>query len=141
MVLFLTDVASATGSTFFANGTDNVVANTGLVTNADAYYKPGGLLTLTGVTANTFPYRQLVDESGADGGRVGISNGGSLDGNFGANGWTLSELGSAAPYNKWTGYGVLHQGQSASNTVVLDRAALAAAGSFSLDVSIIAKYN
>lgn len=129
MVLFLADVPSATGNTYF---TDRV-ANTELVANADAYFSPGGLLTTTG-NANTYPYRQLVDEV-ADS-RDGISNGGNVDGNFGADGWTRSEFG--AGNNGWTGGGVLHGGQASKNTVSLDKDALA--GGFSLDVAIIAKY-
>jgi hypothetical protein len=129
MVLFLADVPSATNNTYF---TDRV-ANTALVTNADAYFSPGGLLTTSG-TANTYPYRQLVDEV-ADS-RVGVTNGGSVDGNFGTNGWTLSELGGTN--DGWTGGGVLHGGQSSKNSVSLDKGELASG--FSLDVAIIAKY-
>ncbi|MEO7995273.1 MAG: hypothetical protein ABI743_12815, partial [bacterium] len=70
-----------------------------------------------------------------------ISNGGNVTGNFGNDGWTRAELGIANPFNKWTGYGVLHQGQAATNTVVFSQAALAGAGTFTLDVVIIAKYN
>lgn len=136
MALFLTDVPSASGHTFFTD----VVANTELVSNADAYYRPAGLLSLSS-SANTFPYRLLIDESGPDGNRVGIPNGGDPTGNFGADGWSRAEMGATAPFDKWTGYGVLHQGQVASNTVSLNRAALAAAGSFSLDVAVLAKYN
>ncbi|MCG3153249.1 MAG: hypothetical protein GEEBNDBF_02560 [bacterium] len=131
-VLFLADVPSASGNTFFDDGTDAVVANTDLVANADAYYTPAGLLELTG-TANTFPYKLLVDESG-DGSRVGVSNGGDPTGNFGTDGWTRDELSSG-----WTGFGVLHQGQISQGTVALRRSALS--GGFSLDVAVLAKYN
>ncbi|MCG3152166.1 MAG: hypothetical protein GEEBNDBF_01459 [bacterium] len=130
MVLFLADVPSATGNTYF---TDRV-ANTDLVANADAYYSPGGLLTTSG-TANTYPYKQLVDETLDP--RSGVSNGGDVTGNFGSDGWTRSEFG--AGNNGWTGYGVMHQGQTVSNTVSFDKSALS--GGFSLDVSIIAVYN
>jgi len=130
MVLFLADVPSATGNTYF---TDKV-ANTALIANADAYYAPGGLLSVTG-NANTFPYRLLVDEL-ADS-RKDISNSGNVTGNFGADGWTRSEFG---PTNDgWTGYGVLHQGQTSVGTMSLDLDELALG--FSLDVGIIAKYN
>ncbi|MEO7994930.1 MAG: PKD domain-containing protein, partial [bacterium] len=125
------DVASATGNTYF---TDRV-ANTALVTNADAYYSPGALITTAG-TANTFPYKRLVDEAADN--RTGVSNGGNPDGNFGADGWTRTELGT----NKdgWTGGGVWHQGQTAGNVIALDKTAVAAAP-FSLDVAVVAKYN
>jgi len=130
MVLFMADVPSASGNTYF---TDRV-ANTDLVANADAYFSPGGLLTTSG-TANTYPYKQLVDERNDP--RVGVSNGGDVTGNFGSDGWTRSEFG--AGNNGWTGYGVMHQGQSVTNTMSLNKTALS--GGFSLDVSIIAVYN
>jgi len=132
MVLILAD-APAIGNTYF---TDRV-ANTALVTNADAYFSPGGMISTTGLTANTFPYKQLVDESGSTGSRVGISNGGNPSGNFGTDGWTRAEYGTG---NKgWTGMGVLHGGQSSTSTISLDKAALT--GGFSLDIAVLAKYN
>lgn len=133
-VLFLSDVATSTGNTYFSNR----IANTALVRNADAYWSPAGLLGLT-TNANLFPYQTLVDESTATGSRVGISNGGSPTGNFGADGWTRAEFG---PTNDgWTGYGVLHQGQASSRTLQLDLAAIQAGNTFTMDVAIIAKYN
>ncbi|HYE76816.1 MAG TPA: hypothetical protein VEI97_02425, partial [bacterium] len=133
-VVLLADVNTATGNTFFTD----VVANTALVTNAAGYTRPEGLLN-TGTTANTFPYQVLVDETG-DGSRVGISNGGDPSGNFGSDGWTRAEYG---PTNDgWTGFGVLHQGQSSEGLFSLDLATLQASPSaFSLDVEILAKYN
>jgi|GEM_PF-1027390 len=134
-VLFLTDVASATGNTFFDEtgiGGSSVIANTDLVANADAYYTPAGLLSLSG-TANTFPYKTLVDETGT-GSRVGVTNGGTPQGNFGADGWTRDELTAG-----WTGFGVLHQGQVTEGSVALNRSALSAG--FTLDVAVLAKYN
>lgn len=133
MVLFLAKLSTATGATYFANR----AANTDLVANADAYYCPTGLLTQGGV-ANTFPYRQLVDESAnGTGTRDGVSNAGNVTGNFGADGWTRSEFGPGS--NGWTGYGVLHQGQASTNVVSLNKSELD--NNFSLDVAIIAKYN
>ncbi|HYE77682.1 MAG TPA: hypothetical protein VEI97_06830, partial [bacterium] len=141
MVLFTVDVPGATGNTYFDEGSSQVIANTQLVTNPDAYYRPAGLLT-TGSVANTFPYKLLVDEtadprtSGASG--APLSNGGDVTGNFGTDGWTRAEFGSTN--DGWTGYGFLHQGQVAGNTISLDRATLVAAGSMRLDAAIIAKY-
>ncbi|HYE77126.1 MAG TPA: hypothetical protein VEI97_03985, partial [bacterium] len=137
-LLFFADVPSTTGHRYFT-GTDDVVVNTGLVANADAYWAPRGLLDTEAYTANTFPYKLLVDEandprldaaSGAP-----VSNGGNPTGNYTApNGWQTG--GSET----WTGYGVLHQGQAATSTVGLDLTALEAAD-FSLDFAAIAKYN
>jgi len=132
-VLFLRDVPTATGNTYFGD----VIAETSLVTNADAYLQPAGLLSLS-TTANAFPYQTLIDETaGGTSSRVGISNGGDVTGNFGSDGWTRSEFG--ATNDGWTGYGVLHQGQRTQRVLSLDRAALT--GGFSLDVAVLAKYN
>lgn len=132
-VLWLADVASASGNTFFSDR----VANTTLIANADAYYAPGGLLTTSG-TANTFPYKLLVDETlDGTGSRVGISNDGDVTGNFGTDGWTRDEYGTGN--DGWTGYGVLHQGQVSRNVLSLSRGAIS--GSFSLDMAVIARYN
>ncbi|MEO7993572.1 MAG: hypothetical protein ABI743_04170, partial [bacterium] len=133
-VLFLTDVSTATGKTYFP---DRVV-NTAVIANPDAYFAPGELLTLSGMTANTFPYLQLVDELVAGtGSRQGLSNGGTVTGNFGADGWTRTELG--VNHDGWTGYGVLHQGQSSERTLSLRKSSLTAG--YRLDVAIVAKYN
>lgn len=133
-VVYLADVASATGNTYFTD----VVLNTELVANADAYLDPAGLLTLTGNTANAIPYQSLVDETaGGIGSRNGISNSGDVTGNFGADGWTRGEFG--ASNNGWTGFGVLHQGQVSQRVLSLDKDALT--GGFSLDVAVLAKYN
>ncbi|HYE79117.1 MAG TPA: hypothetical protein VEI97_14135, partial [bacterium] len=141
-VVFLADVATAAGNTFF-EGHGTVVANTGVVTNADGYYTPAGLLSLPGYTANTFPYKVLVDEtldprvSQADG--LPRSNGGAAIGNYHPSyGWQRDTMG--ALNDGWTGYGVLHQGQTAYNTVTIDRATLSDGGRFSFDAAIIVKY-
>ncbi|HYE80420.1 MAG TPA: hypothetical protein VEI97_20800, partial [bacterium] len=138
-VLFMADVASAAGNTYFTD----VVANTSLVRNADGLVRPRGMLDTTGFTANTFPFKSLVDETqdprtGTASGSA-VSNGGLVTGNYdGTTGWQRSNLGG----NKdgWTGYGTLHQGQTASNMVSLDLATISAGGSFSMDVAILAKY-
>lgn len=142
MVLFLVDAPVGAGTLFFDEGAGNrVIANTTLVANPDAYYRPAGLLAGASTAANTFPYKVLVDETGPDGARVGISNGGLVTGNFGTDGWTRGELGTQPPYNRWTGYGVLHQGQTAVNMVALDRSVVETTGPVTLQVALIAKYN
>jgi len=135
-VVFIADVPSASGNSYFDEAGDPVIANTALVANPDAFYRPAGLLPTTTV-ANTFPYQALVDESGPDGSRIGVSNAGAPGGNFGNEGWTRDELGF--DNNGWTGFGVLHQGQSSRRMLALDVNALS--GGFSLDVAILAKYN
>lgn len=136
MTLFLLDVPGATGNVWFSD----VIANTGLITNADGYFRPNDLLpSLPGVNvANTFPYLTFVDERG-NGNRVDRPNGGDPTGNYGADGWTSAELGGAFGTG-WTGYGVLHQGQSAESKVSLKLSQLGL-GPVNFTVALIAKYN
>ena len=136
-VLFLLDVPGATGNTYFA-GDSPIVANAGLITNADGYYSPGGLVDTSSLTADTFPYFTLVNE-GADNRGNGITNGGDPLGNYdaGNGGWQQANIGGTN--DGWTGYGMLHQGQEASGTVSIDRAALQAGSSFSFDSVIVVK--
>ncbi|MEO7994445.1 MAG: hypothetical protein ABI743_08595, partial [bacterium] len=132
-VCFLTQVESATGNTYFGD----VVVNTTGIANADGYVRPKGLLVTTGPT-NTFPYQVLVDERGANGSRLAITNGGGVVGNFGTDGWTRAKLGTGA--NGWTGYGVLHQGQTTEGTVDIAYDT-ATTGSIRLQAAILAKYD
>ncbi|HYE78479.1 MAG TPA: hypothetical protein VEI97_10870, partial [bacterium] len=137
-LLFLADVPGATGNSYFT-GTTDVVANTALVANADAYWSPRGLVDATGMTANTFPYKLFVDEAADNrinpATEAAISNGGIPTGNYVApNGW---QTGGS---DTWTGYGVLHQGQAADNTLSLSLTELEGT-EFSLDFAAIAKYN
>ncbi|MEO7994717.1 MAG: hypothetical protein ABI743_10000, partial [bacterium] len=136
--LFMVDVADATGNTFFdetGTGGDSVIVNSTLIANADAFVTPAGLLATSGV-ANTFPYQSLVDELSDS--REGVSNGADVTGNFGADGWTRGEMGGT--HDQWAGFGVLHQGQTSVRKVSFDKAALLAAGGFSFDVAVLAKY-
>lgn len=143
-VLFLHDVDQADGNTYFA-GTDGVVAHTGLVANPHGYFMPKGLVELSGsAIANTFPYRLAVDEAanGGIGNRDGIPG---VAGSFGQGnydpfngGWQRTNMG--ADRKGWTGYGMLHQGQSATSTVRINRAALEGGETFRFQTAIVAKY-
>ncbi|MEO7994405.1 MAG: hypothetical protein ABI743_08395, partial [bacterium] len=132
-LLLLADVADGTGHTWFGDR----IANTSLMRNPDAYRSPAGMLDLSGFTANTFPVVSVVDESADN--RDGVTNDGDVTGNFGVDGWTRGELG--ATHDQWTGYGVLHQGQTAHGTITLDTAALTAMGRYTFDLAVLAKYN
>lgn len=141
-VAFLIDVEDPAGNRFFS-GDGEVIVNTDLVANADGYYSPGGLLNLTGFTANTFPYKVLVDETLDP--RVGQSdglprsNGGSATGNYDPlTGWQRDTLGPR--FDGWTGYGVMHHGQTVYNTLTLNRDPLLAGERFAFDAAIIVKY-
>jgi len=137
-LMFLFDVPSATGNTYLT-GIADAVANTSTVANADGFFKPGGLLPGLTQVADTFPYLSLVDESGADGSRNGISNGGSPTGNYNVadGGWQQTNIGF--DNNGWTGFGVLHQGQSSRRTLSINLSALS--GPISIETVILAKYN
>ncbi|HYE79585.1 MAG TPA: hypothetical protein VEI97_16480, partial [bacterium] len=139
-VLFLADVTPGPDNTFFA-GADPVILNSRLVTNADGYFAPKALLGLSGFGANTFPYKMLGDETydPDTGFREGVSNGGDVTGNYDPMvGWQRDTLG---PDNAgWTGYGVLHQGQVALNTISVSQEALREGERFDVDVAVLAKY-
>ncbi|MEO7993308.1 MAG: hypothetical protein ABI743_02830 [bacterium] len=139
-VLFMADVPTPLGHTFFT-GTDQVVANTALCGNPDGYYKPAGLVNTTGFNANTFPFKALVDETlDARTTRKGtlLSNNLDMAGNYlSVTGWDRSNI--STTNDGWTGYGILHQGQAASNTLSIRRSALGDSA-FSLDVVVLAKY-
>ncbi|MCG3153222.1 MAG: hypothetical protein GEEBNDBF_02533 [bacterium] len=137
-VLFLLDVPTATGNSYLT-GVFPAIANTATIANADGFYKPGELLPDVSLIADTFPFKLLVDESGPDGARNGISNGGLPTGNYnaGIGGWQQANIGPSN--DAWTGYGVLHQGQSARNTLSIRLSALS--GPLSLESVILAKYN
>lgn len=142
-LLFLMDIPTGgpVGSYTYFGG--EAIANTRILANADGFYQTRGLLTNTGgLTANTFPYKLVVDEAaGAEGNRVGIGNGGTGIGNYRPTegGWQLGTLGFAGQNNGWTGYDVLHQGQTASNVVSLNLSELTG-NPFSFNTAVVAKY-
>ncbi|HYE76409.1 MAG TPA: hypothetical protein VEI97_00355 [bacterium] len=143
MVLLLADVAGPAGNSYFNSGpAERVIANTRLLTNADAYYRPAGLLALSSVAANTFPYKLVVDEllDSRTSQRTGaaLSNGGPTGNYDPAVGWQRFNM--MGGNDGWTGYGVLHQGQSARNTLALSLAELGTGGPVALDLVVIAKY-
>lgn len=131
----------------FTFGADTIIANTKVVKDADGYYDPKDMVDLAGFPAqngaNVWPYKVMVNESldsrtaSADG--AAVSNTGVETGNYnaGSGGWQNANIG--ANNASWTGYGVLHQGQTAANTITFDPD-LAEGGSFELDFVAIAKY-
>ncbi|MEO7993921.1 MAG: hypothetical protein ABI743_05940 [bacterium] len=127
----------------FASGTE--VMNTKAILNADGFFDPAGTLSTTPANGTTaYPFKVLVDESQDN--RVyvindstGISNGGDSHGNYTSTiNWSAT---SALTPDRiaYTGYGVLHQGQRASNFIVFSVAPGAA--TISLDTAIIATYS
>jgi len=140
---YLIDVDAAAGHSYFTSDA-NVILNESLIVWPDGYFQPRTLLNLAGFTANTFPYHTLVDEAapGPIGGnrwntatRTRVLNGDNPAGNFGALGW------QSGPTETWTGFDVLHQGQSARRTLILDLAQVEAAGRVNFSVAIFDKYS
>ncbi|HYE78989.1 MAG TPA: hypothetical protein VEI97_13475, partial [bacterium] len=148
--VFLADASLSgglpTASSFF-DGT--VVCNPNLVSNAHGYCDPEDLLKLTDYTCNNFPYRCLVDEldptcrTATKDGSLISSTGDIGNYNAAAGGWQRSNISNNLC--GWTGYGVLHQGQTASSVVDLDLDGLdayqSASGGFAMDMAILADYN
>jgi hypothetical protein len=121
----------------FSFGGSNITLNPKAILNADGYYDPAAMLTgfhtATNGT-NAWPSKALVDE-GADA-RVGVSNGGSSTGNYGTTqSWGAQSAWTGGP--NVTGYGVLHQGQTATNSVTLN---IAPGNSITLDAVVICNY-
>ncbi|HYE80416.1 MAG TPA: hypothetical protein VEI97_20780 [bacterium] len=138
-VLFLADVASPASNTYFAN----VVANTSYVLNADGYVKPGGMLDTPGMTANTFPFKVIADQALDT--ITSTTTGAKIDrgllpgpGNYHLTiGWQRDTMGTTA--DRWAGFSVLHQGQTAGNSLDLDLDALGQTPT-SFDIAILIKY-
>ncbi|MEO7993332.1 MAG: hypothetical protein ABI743_02950, partial [bacterium] len=136
--VYLLDLPGSTGLQSFYDGA--AVGDFRTVKNADGYIAPGALIPHVS-DATVFPYQVLVDESG-DGNRIDLTNLGRPIGNYAAaqGGWQRFNMGTSNPIH-WTGYGFLHQGQSASKTIDLDAAAIdQATGPVDLTVHLLAKY-
>ena len=122
-------------SVSFING--EITTMPGFVLNADGYMQPGDLLAVTGHSNDTFPYKLLVDEARDN--RVGVSNGGTPEGNYGGalGGWQRTNIGASA--DGWTGFDFLHGGQRAANTLVINAGKLNG-GVIDFSVAILIKY-
>lgn len=140
-LMFLADVPTAAGNTYFEGSPEEVVLNGTTVANADVYWKPAGLLNLQGITADAFPCQLVVDDE--DGGNridpgtgAAINNGGDVHGNFdpAIGGWQTGQSKS------WTGFDVLHQGQASVGTLSIKRAAIGTEP-FHLTMAVVARYN
>lgn len=134
------------GDYSFTFDTQTVNLQTGLLLNPAGFYAPAGMVApadLPAGNATHFPFLQLVDEmfdggSGVVGSRVGISNNANSRGNYDPNagGWQNGNMG--ATFDQWTGFGVLHQGQTSRQTAIFDLDAIT--GTLSLDFAVIASY-
>lgn len=133
LVLAEVPVAERAVSRFFG---DSIRLRPGLLVNADGYTEPRGLVPTTGF-ANVFPYVLVVDE--AKDNRLGRSNGNNPQGNYlpSVGGWQRLNLGGQG--TGWTGYGVLHAGQTAAITLEFDLTRLGP-GPVDLPLVILAKH-
>jgi len=135
--VFLPNVPGDT-RTFFTPG---ITVDTAGVVGPDGYIDARSVINATGdirhdnLTNTIFPYVLLADETKNN--RTGISNGGDPEGNYGAdpNGWQRSNIGTG--FKGWTGYDVLHAGQTISNSVVLKELP---AGGYDAFVALVIKY-
>jgi len=137
-LVFLLDVPTSTGHSFFE---PPVIVNTTGMLDPDAYWDPASLIPDPGTTATAFPTYLLVDDTGT-GNRLdaatdaAIPNGGIPKGNFDPTlGW------QTLPSESWTGYDVLHQGQAARGTILLNLNELAGPTPFRFEVAVVAKYS
>ncbi|MEO7993920.1 MAG: hypothetical protein ABI743_05935 [bacterium] len=127
----------------FGFQTSNEVMNPKVILNADGFYNPKGMLSTTPANGTTaYPFKALVDESldprtsTFDGSPW--TNGGDSHGNYGvSNNWSASAQLTPNQIN-YTGYGVLHQGQKASNSILVN--VTPGAEDITLDTAIIANY-
>lgn len=121
----------------------------GFVANAHSYFTPLYQFGHDPLDVFTYPYRVLVDETDPDCRSnsltgVPITNSAGYAGNYDpVSGWQASNIGPERC--GWTGYGVLHQGQTARGTVEFDLIQLTqlvtATGGFDLDMGLLAYYN
>lgn len=109
----------------------------GVLRSPDGYAATGDLLRNAGLTNNLFPYRLLVDE--ARNNRVDVSNGGLMTGNYDVDlaGWNQANAGPDG--DGWTGYDMLHAGQSVTLQLAIPRARIEA-GDVNVGLAILIKY-
>lgn len=108
-----------------------------LVRNPDGFAATGDLLLRSGFTNNLFPYKLLVDEAADN--RQRLSNGGVPQGNYdiAAAGWNQGNAGANG--QGWTGFDMLHAGQSVRFELAI-RADRLAAGPVTIPLAILIKY-
>lgn len=141
---------------FFAGG-ELFTTNPKFLVNPDGFGNPAALSKKgydywMASAGRLHPYIQLVDESDPAC-RVSTSTGAVIEntngssGNYGPDaGWNRSNAGASAASTRtleWTGYGVLHQGQTSRRTLVLDLdevAQLTSGGVLTLDTALVAYY-
>lgn len=126
-------LADSFHTAYFSGG---ITIDPNFIVGQDGFAEVGNLLATAGLINNAFPYKLLVDE--ARNNRVGVSNAGSMTGNYNPaiGGWQRSNLGTAN--NGWTGYDYLHGGQAADVSIQIRASRLT--GSTSVPLAILIKY-
>ncbi|MCG3151774.1 MAG: hypothetical protein GEEBNDBF_01056 [bacterium] len=126
-------LADGLHSTYFSGG---ITIDPNFVVGQDGFAEVGNLLATAGLINNAFPYKLLVDESRNN--RVGVSNAGSMTGNYNPaiGGWQRSNLGTSN--TGWTGYDYLHGGQATDVSIQIRASRLT--GSVSVPLAILIKY-
>lgn len=144
------------GDYVFPSGGTLFAMNTKLLENAQGFGNPGDVGTggdaLWETTANVYhPYIVLVDEADPSC-RASTSSGIAIDnlngsaGNYDpVTGWSRGNIGSSGQDGvdvQWTGYGVLHQSQTARRQLVLDLDELSqiSLGNYAIETTLVASY-
>ncbi|MEO7993073.1 MAG: hypothetical protein ABI743_01640 [bacterium] len=131
-LLFL---ASGAPQPFFNN---TITLDPTVIKHPDGYVDAGDLLAHQGLTANTFPYQLLVDETRDN--REQVSNNFRPVGNYDARdgGWQRANLG--ATNDQWHGYDFLHAGQSALGSFTM-RQGSGPGGAVKIGLALLVKYS
>jgi|GEM_PF-6464182 len=122
-----------------------VIARNDVLYNRFAYCDLGNLLPdEPNLDTTIHPFVMAVSEStqplGEEGSRVGVPNGGQVTGNYNPaqGGWQRGNIGPNA--DNWTGFDVLHQGQSTVFELSLHQGALLDHGQVPFRIAVIAEY-
>lgn len=134
--VFLANVPGDT-RTFFGNVNVDVAG----AYNPQGYVDARSIINATGdtrhpgLTNTVFPYVLLADE--AKNNRTGVSNSGNMTGNYDAAGfgWQRSNVGTS--YTGWTGYDLVHAGQTVTNSIILKQVP---GGGYDGYVALVVKY-
>ncbi|MEO7995153.1 MAG: hypothetical protein ABI743_12205 [bacterium] len=133
-----------TGDYEFTFGTATEVMNAKAILNADGYYDPAGMLSTTPANGTTaYPFKTLVNDGVADSrthttDNTALARGADSTGNYATTtNWSASSAVTASHIG-YTGYGVLHQGTKAKNSITVNVAP--GAEEVTLTTAIIANY-
>lgn len=138
-LFFAIDVVNPAPFTWFQGAEQELIADPRWITNADGYANFTWLLPDSGFETNAWPYKLVVSEQFGSN-RVDAETGTNISsvtgrGNFATPwGWHFQDS------REWTGFGYLHQGQAAFNSIDISLSMLEAQGTLGLATLLVAKY-